>query len=200
MASASFKSSTRESAFIRPNDAGSSSKSGDRRRSRSLSRAPPRGKFVNTARGSNFEEISLDDLADEFFSALELDDRGRAGRRLSDASFFMETESSKRRGRSVSRKPDLDRNAGGRRLSDASFLMGTESSIRRGRSVSRKPDLDKNAGGRRLSDARFMTGAESSIRRGRSISRKPDLESNARRRSLSVARYQCSESEVVISC
>lgn len=125
-----------------PNDAGSSSRAGEHRRSRSLSRypgrvppsrkeevddfsAPPRGRFVNTARGSGFPEMSLDDLADEFFAALEFEDevergrgRGRAGRRLSDASFLMDTESSKRRGRSVSRKGSLASNAGGQRPFD----------------------------------------------------------------------------------
>ncbi|XP_078433138.1 uncharacterized protein LOC144704555 [Wolffia australiana] len=131
MASAAFKSSTRRSSVGNHDDAASSSKPADRRRSRSLSRFsgrvppprsdeefqfPPRGKFVTTARGSGFEEISLDELADEFFAALEFDDaagrdraRGRPGRRLSDASFLMGTESSRRRGRSVSRKPCLDR-------------------------------------------------------------------------------------------
>ncbi|CAA6672377.1 unnamed protein product [Spirodela intermedia] len=97
MASAVFKSSTRRSAVGSPNDAGSSSRSGECRRSRSLSRysgrvpppgkeevddfrAPPRGKFVNTARGSGFPEISLDDLADEFFAALEFEDEVKRGR------------------------------------------------------------------------------------------------------------------------
>ncbi|CAA7409560.1 unnamed protein product [Spirodela intermedia] len=165
MASAAFKSSTRRSAVGSPNDAGSSSRSGECRRSRSLSRysgrvpppgkeevddfrAPPRGKFVNTARGSGFPEISLDDLADEFFTALEFED---------------EVERGRGRGRGRSRA--------GRRLSDASFLMDTESSKRRGRSVSRKGSLESNVGGQRCFDG------------------------NARRRSLSVARYQCSESE-----
>ncbi|XP_020109369.1 zinc finger C3H1 domain-containing protein-like [Ananas comosus] len=139
MATSTFRSTMR-----RAGDAGSSTRGGggggggggalQHRRSRSLSRGParfppatppsesgefatPRGRFVNKVRGAGFPEISLDDLADEFFRARaesegEDDEEaakvgGRSGRRLSGARYAMETESSQRRGRSVSRpRPD----------------------------------------------------------------------------------------------
>ncbi|WVZ79440.1 hypothetical protein U9M48_027018 [Paspalum notatum var. saurae] len=113
------------------------------RRSRSLSRFPPpspspeaaatpSSRFVNKVRGAGpGPELSLDDLADEFFRARaesEDDDdggegafaaRGRSrfpapaergtggggGRRSSAARYARETESSRQRGRSVSRPP-----------------------------------------------------------------------------------------------
>ncbi|XP_073001315.1 uncharacterized protein [Typha latifolia] len=131
MAAAAFRSTTRKS--VRggaDEDAGSSTRSGGgvHRRSRSLSRFPPpapesdefptpRGKFVNKVRGSGSPEISLDDLADEFFRARAESDgeedgaggrlpaNGRSTRRSSGAGYAMETEASRRRGRSVSRPP-----------------------------------------------------------------------------------------------
>jgi hypothetical protein len=113
---------------------------GSVRRSRSLSRFPPpspspddaptpSSRFVTKVRGAAFPpEVSLDDLADEFFRARaesEDDDdddqviagRGRSrfpapaekggsgGRRSSTARYARETESSRLRGRSVSRPP-----------------------------------------------------------------------------------------------
>ncbi|KAG1364272.1 hypothetical protein COCNU_11G010990 [Cocos nucifera] len=131
-------------------DAGSSNRGGDRR-SRSLSRysgrfpstlpesddfSTPRGRFVNKVRGSGFPEISLDDLADEFFRArAESEDEKesrpadcRSDRRSSVASYRMETASSRRRGRSVSRPPD-------RRVVDGKPTT-TGGSLRRQRSVS----------------------------------------------------------------
>jgi hypothetical protein len=114
---------------------------GGLRRSRSLSRFPqpspspedaptPSSRFVTKVRGGGssagggFPEISLDDLADEFFRArVESEDddeppRGRArfpapslaeekkgGRRSSTARYARETESSRQRERSVSRPP-----------------------------------------------------------------------------------------------
>ncbi|CAL5039333.1 unnamed protein product [Urochloa decumbens] len=115
---------------------------GSVRRSRSLSRFPPpspspedaatpSSRFVNKVRGGAFPpEVSLDDLADEFFRARaesEDDDddvavaRGRSrfpapaergsggggggGRRSSVARYARETEASRQRGRSVSRPP-----------------------------------------------------------------------------------------------
>lgn len=72
---------------------------------------------MNKTRGSGFPEISLDDLADEFFGTkgFEAEEEeeesrsssvrtGRSGRRGVDERFRMETESSRRRGRSVSKK------------------------------------------------------------------------------------------------
>lgn len=151
MAAAAFKSSV--------GDAGSSNRDRNHRRCRSLSRAPvrtdlsssaTRGKFVNTERGAalEFGEVSLDDLANDFFPVRNWDmdlererERGRSGgRRLSDVSgFAMETASSRSRGRSVSRTrvgPGAD--AGNKRGHGAGGMASgrDESVVRRRRSVS----------------------------------------------------------------
>ncbi|VFR00806.1 unnamed protein product [Cuscuta campestris] len=112
----------------------------------------PRRKFVNTVRGSGsgsaFPEISLDDLAQEFFSRRdeEIDssdpDHARSARRGSDIGrWASETASSQRRGRSVSRQSS--RNSGDRKsiVSDRSRVSNglpekAESNSRRRRSVS----------------------------------------------------------------
>ncbi|KAM7252801.1 hypothetical protein ACFE04_025419 [Oxalis oulophora] len=92
MVTTSFKSTTKRSTIFSDdssststtNRSSSSSSSNQHRRARSLSRfsrrlpdddnlptpPQPRGKFVNTVRGSGFPEISLDDLAVEFFHSL----------------------------------------------------------------------------------------------------------------------------------
>ncbi|KAM7278316.1 hypothetical protein ACFE04_005450 [Oxalis oulophora] len=93
MVTASFKSTTKRSTISSDDSSStsttnrsssSSSSSNQHRRARSLSRfsrrlpdddnlptpPQPRGKFVNTVRGSGFPEISLDDLAVEFFHSL----------------------------------------------------------------------------------------------------------------------------------
>ncbi|MQM07590.1 hypothetical protein Taro_040430 [Colocasia esculenta] len=154
MAPAAFKSTTRRAAVGGADGSRSSGSAGAHRRSRSLSRGPgrfppgppagsdelpaplPRGRFVNTVRGSGFPEISLDDLADEFFTGRDFEEElererggGRSGRRLSDASFLMDTESSRRRGRSVSRK-------GSSFQTDVGVRAGFDGSARRRRSVS----------------------------------------------------------------
>ncbi|XP_073296712.1 uncharacterized protein [Primulina huaijiensis] len=134
MATSAFKSTTKRTP-IRGNSSSEDSSSGSRslRRSRSLSRFSrpvhpeceterpvpdynktwPRGKFVNTLRGSAaFPEISLDDLALEFFGSSsrtenESDGGGlrerkeREGRSV--GRWASDTASSRRRGRSVSR-------------------------------------------------------------------------------------------------
>ncbi|KAL0464128.1 UNVERIFIED_CONTAM: hypothetical protein Slati_0300400 [Sesamum latifolium] len=134
MATSAFKSTTKRAAV-----GGSSSGDFTRsslRRSRSLSRfsrpiAPepdtetdynknvPRGKFVNTTRGSKmpFPEISLDDLALEFFSSSSKNDNESDGGVV---------EGNGREGRSVSRRAEIGR-----------WASDTASSRRRGRSVSR---------------------------------------------------------------
>lgn len=77
----------------------------------------PKGKFVNTTRGSEFPEISLDDLALEFFSSNsnnddEMNESGDRGRNRSArrgpeiGRWASDTASSRRRGRSVSRHRD----------------------------------------------------------------------------------------------
>ncbi|GJN38802.1 hypothetical protein PR202_gb27877 [Eleusine coracana subsp. coracana] len=160
---AAFRSGTRRDAFAAMEDAGSATRGrpassagrgggGSARRSRSLSRFPPpspgpeeaptpSSRFVNKVRGAGgsvgFPEISLDDLADEFFRArVESEDddddvrvtRGRSGfpapaertsgsggsgRRSSTARYARETESSRQRERSVSRPPAERRGGAG---------------------------------------------------------------------------------------
>nr|GMD35293.1 ATP-dependent RNA helicase [Ipomoea batatas] len=159
MATSAFKSTSRRAPFGGSDEvsaaasSSSSSSSANRahRRSRSLSRfsrslpfgedpsygveATPRRKFVNTVRGSEFPEISLDDLAIELFSQRDEDpgssdhDRSRSG---------SETASSQRRGRSVSRQSS--KTSGDRKsvVSDRSRVNTglPESNSRRRRSVS----------------------------------------------------------------
>ncbi|VVB13505.1 unnamed protein product [Arabis nemorensis] len=165
-----------------------------------------KGKFVNTVRGSGFPEISLDDLAVEFFdsfsgeSGVSSGERGRSGSRKSGNSEG-ELTHSQRRGRSVSRVGN-----GGLRRLDAD----TESSRRR-RSLSRQPSTRGNPGNGGGS-VRVDPGSNNSSRR-RSVSRQPrDNSGNAairgreigadrenansrRRRSLSVVRCRIDNSE-----
>ncbi|KZV58744.1 hypothetical protein F511_18769 [Dorcoceras hygrometricum] len=133
MATSAFKSTTKRTP-IRGSSSSEDSSGASRslRRSRSLSRfsrpvhpeheterpvpdynkSGPRGKFVNTARGSAaFPEISLDDLALEFFGSSSRTEnesdggvrerKGREGRSV--GRWASDTASSRRRGRSVSR-------------------------------------------------------------------------------------------------
>ncbi|KAJ4906061.1 hypothetical protein Rs2_09719 [Raphanus sativus] len=128
-----------------------------------------KGKFVNTVRGSGFGgEISLDDLAVEFFesfsseSGLSSSERGRSGSRKSTDV----TSHSQRRGRSVSRVGSSGNNGGVRRL-DAD----TESSRRR-RSLSRNPSSTREVTGK---SGGLDPGRSNSSRR-RSVSRQPPRE------------------------
>ncbi|CAH9135847.1 unnamed protein product [Cuscuta epithymum] len=171
MATSAFKSTTKRAPIGGSAEvSSSSSSSGNRaaRRSRSLSRfsrrlpfgeepaeaaassgfePTPRRRFVNTARGSVFPEISLDDLAQEFFCRKdeEIDssdpDRTRSARRGSDIGrWASETASSQRRGRSVSRQSSSSKTSGDRKsvVSDRSRVNTglSESNSRRRRSVS----------------------------------------------------------------
>ncbi|XP_010442012.2 PREDICTED: uncharacterized protein LOC104725102 [Camelina sativa] len=162
-----------------------------------------KGKFVNTVRGSGFGEISLDDLAVEFFesfsgeSEISSGERGRSGLRKSGGGGG-EVTNSQRRGRSVSR---VVGSGGGLRRLDAD----TESSRRR-RSLSRQPE--SNRGG----SVRVDPVSNNSSRR-RSVSRQPrerkvngdnggssiggvsDNANSRRRRSLSVVRRRIENSE-----
>ncbi|XP_031374763.1 uncharacterized protein LOC116189301 isoform X1 [Punica granatum] len=159
MATSAFRSTTKRtpigaSPSASAEDSTSSNRSSAHRRSRSLSRfshrlpepevpssddAPaPRGRFVNTVRGSGFPEISLDDLAIEFFCS---GDRGRSGARNADVSPRNGESVSQRRGRSVSRQSL--RTAGGgadRRSSVCNASAGgrtiSENHSRRRRSLS----------------------------------------------------------------
>lgn len=197
MATSAFKSTTKRSSIGSSSNAGdssSSSKNAAHRRSRSLSRfsrrileptdsdevAAPRGRFVNTVRGSGFPEISLDDLAIEIFlkDSVERDsesDRRRCTRRnsiCSDSTVGDVVTSSQRRGRSVSRQK-----------SRVSLGQSTPSeSSGRVRSVSRQKSrvshgqgtaFDCSGGGRTVKDTK-----------------------SERRRSVSVVRYQISDFEV----
>ncbi|KAL9282995.1 hypothetical protein AtEden1_Chr5g0136361 [Arabidopsis thaliana] len=165
-----------------------------------------KGKFVNTVRGSGFGEISLDDLAVEFFesfsgeSEISSGERGRSGLRNSGGGTGGEITNSQRRGRSVSRVGSGGSNGGLRRL-DAD----TESSRRR-RSLSRQPASNNRGGSSKVDSV-----SNNSSRR-RSVSRQPnervkvensggviegDRENanSRRRRSLSVVRRRIENSE-----
>ncbi|XP_057480503.1 uncharacterized protein LOC130767609 isoform X2 [Actinidia eriantha] len=155
MATSAFKSTTKRSPIgASPNadDSGSSIKA--HRRSRSLSRfsrrtpnsgdtPAPRGRFVNTVRGSGFPEISLDDLAIEFFSLKDSSDdresdRDRSSRRCSEMSPpSSATVAAQRRGRSVSRQSSRAGD-GKRTLCDDSHggMTISDANSRRRRSVS----------------------------------------------------------------
>ncbi|KAA8542159.1 hypothetical protein F0562_023311 [Nyssa sinensis] len=126
MASSAFKSTTKRTPIGTPSNADDSvSSNRNHRRSRSLSRfsrqlaepevdfqdvPAPRGRFVNTTRGSGFPEISLDDLAVEFFPLKDLvadresERRGLSRRGSEIGPPTAATKSSQRRGRSVSRQ------------------------------------------------------------------------------------------------
>lgn len=195
MATSAFKSTTRRAPIGNSSpstdDSPTSSYSKAHRRSRSLSRfsrpipeeiepgvlPTPRRKFVNTVRGSGFPEISLDDLAIEFFSgkenSSEVEDESGSSRNSGPVRVKSEispvTTSSQRRSRSVSRHHN------GANSGVSEGASATASSQRRGRSVSRRNDgTIFNAGG-------TTTVVPSA-----------DLR---RRRSVSVARYQISDSE-----
>ncbi|XP_006476986.2 uncharacterized protein LOC102624602 isoform X4 [Citrus sinensis] len=165
MATSAFKSTTKRTPIATSSNSTTddSSSSSNRsttahRRSRSLSRFSrplpahdvfsedaPRGKFVNTVRGSGFPEISLDDLAIEFFDSSA--DRGRSG----------SSSNSDVRGR--------------KDVGDTG--SGCGGSVRRGRSVSRQATKgnggDSSAGGRVISGSNNNTGNNNSRRR-RSVS------------------------------
>ncbi|KAL8478581.1 hypothetical protein ACS0TY_030457 [Phlomoides rotata] len=204
MATSAFKSTTKRASI-----GGSSSEdSGSRslRRSRSLSRfsgpipeaemdynnSAPKGKFVNTTRGSTapFPEISLDDLALEFFSSSSLNE--------SDGGVV---ERNEREGRSVSRRGEIGR-----------WASDTASSRRRGRSVSRprgdavssgsalgtKNVISSDANSRRRRSLSVVRSRGDAVSSGSAAGAKNAISSDAGsrwRRSLSVARYQISDSE-----
>ncbi|KAH7549753.1 hypothetical protein JRO89_XS13G0076800 [Xanthoceras sorbifolium] len=161
MATSAFKSTTKRTAIgaspSSTNDDSSSStnrSSAAHRRSRSLSRfsrrlpgqdmlsdeATPRGRFVNTVRGTGFPEISLDDLAIELFDSS--DDRGRSAARNDDAV-----------------RPRNDGRSGG---------GGGGASVRRGRSVSRQ--VSKGGAGDFSSGGRAVSDSNNYSRRRRSVS------------------------------
>lgn len=167
MATSAFKSTTKRTP-IGASDDSSSSSIKPHRRSRSLSQAPaPRGKFVNTIRGSGFPEISLDDLAvDIFLQDLdndEVEDDTRHTRRVDCRSSGISAVSEReRRGRSVCRQSGRGNDG-----KSGVHEVLNEANSRRRRSVSVARDS--------LSDANL---------------------NSRRRRSVSVARGRISGSEI----
>lgn len=196
MATSAFKSTTKRSSIGASSNAGdssSSSKNAAHRRSRSLSRfsrrieptdsdevAAPRGRFVNTVRGSGFPEISLDDLAIEIFlkDSEERDsesDRRRSTRRnsiCSDSTVGDVVTSSQRRGRSVSRQKSRV-SLGQSTPSDSSSRVRSASRQKFRVSHGQGTAFDSSGGGRTVKET-----------------------ISERRRSMSVVRYQISDSEV----
>ncbi|KAL2515348.1 hypothetical protein Fot_29319 [Forsythia ovata] len=183
MATSAFKSTSKRTTIGGSSSEDSSSTRRSHRRSRSLSqfsrpelvsepvreefiRNAPKGKFVNTVRGSaEYPEISLDDLALEFFSSRnESESNGGAG------------ESGRREGRSASR-----RGGGGSEI--GRWASDTASSRRRGRSVSRIGGVDSKS----------YAVSNGSGGGGKNVA--PAEASSRRRRSLSAARYHISDSE-----
>lgn len=152
MATSAFKSTTKRSPIPTKSKPQEDSSHRAHRRSRSLSRfsrmpepepdfqAPT---FVNTVRGSDFPEISLDDLAVHFFPTKdsfnfseEDNDRGRSSRRSSEISRSTSTTvSSQRRGRSISRHNGRG-SVGNASASGGARFVVPDSNSRRRRSVS----------------------------------------------------------------
>ncbi|KAI9108815.1 hypothetical protein K1719_020120 [Acacia pycnantha] len=172
MATAAFKSTTKRtpmgaSSASSTDDSSSSNRNySAHRRARSLSQAPrrvpsshdsindadefpvPRGKFVNTVRGSGFPEISLDDLSVEFFESAN---RGRMASGHSELSPANGAIASQRRGRSVSRKSsgvsndgrvNADHSANGGRGLDAHTRRRRSLSVVRYQISDSESDLD----------------------------------------------------------
>lgn len=166
MATSAFKSTTKRTP-IRGSSSSEDSSSASRslRRSRSLSRfsrpvhpeceterpvpdynnTGPRGKFVNTLRGSAaFPEISLDDLALEFF--------GSSSRTENESDVGGLRERKEREGRSVGR-----------------WASDTASSRRRGRSVSRSRG-DSVLNSSAFEGNKIVSSSDAGSRRRRSLS------------------------------
>ncbi|CAL9126586.1 unnamed protein product [Musa textilis] len=172
MATAAFRSTSGRSSIGSrggggaARDAGPSTRGGEpHRRSRSLSRCSgrfpppppepddfptPRGRFVNKLRGAGLPEISLDDIADEFFRARAESDEdsepsaARSRPLSSVASYRMETESSRRRGRSVSRPPDRHA-APTKGVSDSVLRRRRSVSVARHRYSNSENDVDSHS-------------------------------------------------------
>ncbi|CAA2996792.1 Hypothetical predicted protein [Olea europaea subsp. europaea] len=179
MATSAFKSTSKRTTIGGSVSEDPSTTSRSHRRSRSLSRfsrpevvSEPKGKFVNTGRGSgDCTEISLDDLAIEFFS-LRKENESDEG-----------AVQGEREGLSVSHHRG---ESGGGGSEIGRWASDTASSRRRGRSVSR-------SGG---SDSKRSIVSSGSGGGGKSVT--PAEAGSRRRRSLSVARYHISDSEVTL--
>ncbi|XP_062116024.1 uncharacterized protein LOC133830122 [Humulus lupulus] len=159
MATSAFKSTSKRmsigsSSSASVDDSASSNRSSAHRRSRSLSRfshrlqtpasddfdetLAPRGKFVNTVRGSGFPEISLDDVAVEFFDS---GDRGRSASRKSEVTPESGSSASQRRGRSVARQGS--RLTGGSSVGEVKGSAGSNSGSGGGRLTSDNSALSR---------------------------------------------------------
>ncbi|KAG6584137.1 hypothetical protein SDJN03_20069, partial [Cucurbita argyrosperma subsp. sororia] len=223
MASSAFKSTTKRTpigaSVASTDDSASTNRSSIHRRSRSLSRfshplpsspadkgfdegSARQGRFVNTSsRGSGFPEISLDDLAVEFFGS---GDRGRSAARSSESSGATNAAvASNRRGRSVSRHSCAKGNGGSNEgKGRASYSVGggkvvPESNSRRRRSLSvvryqisdSESDIDRSQNsGIRVKEKSYGIGNKQ-----KPISHKAD-DSNRRpslQRSLSQNDFKC---------
>ncbi|XP_021681032.2 uncharacterized protein LOC110665286 isoform X2 [Hevea brasiliensis] len=191
MATSAFRSTTKrtpiaKSSVASTDDSSSSNRSSSaHRRSRSLSRfsrpmplpgddfstdAPvPRGKFVNTVRGSGFPDVTLDDLAVQFFDSA---DRGRSASRIDDFSSGDKVSVSQRRGRSVSRHGY--RVGDGKASGGNSYVGGrinSDYNSRRRRSVSvvqyqisdSESDLDHSQNSKRHATLKSLGGGSSQV-------------------------------------
>lgn len=174
MASSAFKSTTKRTS-IGPSvdDTASSNRNSAHRRSRSLSRfsrrlpdpavddfvdvSAPTGRFVNTVRGSGFPEISLDDLAVEFFGS---GDRGRSASRNSQASPASGASGTQRRGRSVSRQGSKLHGTGG-----GGDGRGTGSNNSGGGKVALESSSGNSRRRRSVSVVRYHQVSDSEVRR-----------------------------------
>ncbi|KAJ0048819.1 hypothetical protein Pint_15645 [Pistacia integerrima] len=157
MATSAFKSTTKrtpvatsQSSATDDSSSLTNRSSAAHRRSRSLSRfsrrlpgqdffpdEAPKGRFVNTVRGSGFPEISLDDLAVEFFDSSA--DRGRSSARNdnvrpNDSRVGGSGGGTARRGRSVSRQGA--KGTGGNFSGGGRVVPESNNNARRRRSVS----------------------------------------------------------------
>ncbi|KAL8111605.1 hypothetical protein AgCh_019358 [Apium graveolens] len=188
MATSAFKSTTKRTPIGAKSSSADLSSSSVKlhRRSRSLSQAPaPRGKFVNTIRGSGVPEISVDDLAvDIFLQDLENDevegDTRREDRRRERISVGSDRDV--RRGRSVCRQSGRGGEGKG-----GVYEVSSEANLRRRRSVSvaRSNLSDVNLNSRRSGSVAPNGLSDVNL-------------SSRRRRSVSVARGRISGSEIDI--
>ncbi|PWA50208.1 hypothetical protein CTI12_AA427050 [Artemisia annua] len=216
MATSAFKSTTKRSPITTSDDSPPSSSSAkSHRRSRSLSRfsrpvmtssadvdvvvPTPRRKFVNTVRGSGggeFSEISLDDLAIEFFSSNDNNSYDEEDDGSGSVSRIGRISRPVSRARSVSRGPGGGGGERGRSVSrrnEDKVKVVTNEGVgeggglsRRGRSVSRRNDAKSSVNGNNSSSYNGNGGGNSRVVGNGDV---------RRRRSVSVARHQISDSE-----
>ncbi|CAJ1975022.1 unnamed protein product [Sphenostylis stenocarpa] len=210
MATAAFKSTTKRTPVGASSaDDSASSSSLHHRRSRSLSRPArysfpsreedcgadrrtPKGRFVNTVRGSVFPEISLDDLAIEFFESAN---RGRfGGTRTSESEASPAgAGASQRRGRSVSRKSSgvgddrrvsVDGGGGGRPVSDANSRRRRSVSVVRYQISDSESDLDHSQNSRSRSNLKNTEVGNKLMHKPVASDQRPGLRKSLSQRDL----------------